>query len=247
MFSIVSPGFFYQDTSRDIVESDIDIVSDLWTFDDREVYRGSRDKRYSHANVYWLYSEELERVGCVEHDPINHSNFQTLWFYENPFATLFQEEEWETHDTLWMTLPQRSAELFLANGWTTPSTFLEHCLNGSTRIVTPSMLRDMPCVYGCVCGKLSLTPIEHPGALAPRPLDFSSKEKILFLDDDMIVYVPPTDSRVWSLLSMRPQQPDAGSSQVPEQAQVLPHREPTPPLLPQPTPLPASPEQVLSP
>lgn len=238
MFSVVSPGFVYTDVSRDIVEHDIDVVSDLWTFDDREVYRGSRDKKYTHANVYWLYSEELERVGCVEHDPVNHSKFQTLWFHENPFATLMQEEEWESHDTIWATLPQRSAELFLANGWTTPTLFLEHCLQGPTRVISPSMLMKMPEVFECVkCSKKSLTQFDHGTA---RPLDFPSKEKILFLDDDMIVCVPPSSSRVWSLIT---QLQPLGADSLPQE-QVQEQERQTAPSPPPPSPQPSpTPEQ----
>jgi len=73
MYSILKPDFVYDDVSGDITETDIDVVSDLWTMDGRNVYRGSRDPRYTHANVYWLYDEDLQRVGCSEHDIQDHA------------------------------------------------------------------------------------------------------------------------------------------------------------------------------
>ena len=240
MFSAVSPGFLYTDVSPDISEHDIDVISDLWTFDNREVYRGSRDAKYTHANVYWLYNESLERGGCVEHKTTDHTEFETLWFHESPFGTLLQEEGWKESDSLWAILPQRSVELYLAEGWTTPEFVLERCLGGATRVISPSMLIRMPEVFGCnECKKRTLQS-NHGTAQA---LDFPSKEKILFVDDDMIVYVPPPTSLVWSQLSMQLPQPDAGSSQEPVQELVQTHREPTPPLSPQPSPPPVSPAQ----
>ena len=72
MNSILDPNVVYEDISADVTEHDIDVVSDLWNMDGRDVYRGSRDPRYTHANVYWLYSEELTRVGLIEHSLTNH-------------------------------------------------------------------------------------------------------------------------------------------------------------------------------
>jgi hypothetical protein len=92
MQSVLDPTVLYTDHSRDVVEHDVDVVSDLWTMDDRDVYRGSRDTSYSHANVYWLYTEDLERTGLVEHSLSDHADFRILWFNENPFAMLLQEE-----------------------------------------------------------------------------------------------------------------------------------------------------------
>lgn len=237
MYSAISPGFLYTDVSSDITEHDINVISDLWTFDNREVYRGSRDTAYTHANVYWLYNEDLDRVGCVEHNTLDHSEFETLWFYDNPFATLFQEEGWVTTDSLWAILPQRSVELFLAEGLTKPELVLEHCLHGPTRVLSPVMLMEMPDVFECEkCNKRSITRFDHG---VSRPMDFPEKGKILFVDDDMIVSVPPIQSRVWSLLGFTQPQPLDDDSSLPEQEPVLEptHKEPTPPQSPQLPPL----------
>ena len=39
MQSILDPKVIYTDLSRDIVEHDVDVVSDLWNMDGRDVYR----------------------------------------------------------------------------------------------------------------------------------------------------------------------------------------------------------------
>ena len=216
MFSILNPKIVYRDTTTDISEHDIDAVSDLWDMDGREVYRGSLDPRYTHANVYWLYDDDLQRVGLAEHDTQNHANFQLLWFKDNDFGTLLQEDDWDSPGDIWSKLPSHVFEKFLAEGWTKPMSFLEHCLKSDLRIVTPDMIAGrIPMVYECKkCGILSLSP--HPCA-SPRVLDFPNRETTYFVDDDLILYVPPPNSSVWDYISAP--RPDGGSSkQEPEQA-----------------------------
>ena len=135
MQSILDPAIVYE-VSRDVCEHDVDVVSDLWTMDDRNVYRGSRDTQYSHANVYWLYDEDLTRVGLIEHSLKDHADFRMLWFHETPFATFLQEDNWTQDQTIWTVLSPPAVERFLAEDWTTPETLLEACLHGDTRIVT---------------------------------------------------------------------------------------------------------------
>lgn len=209
-----SKTFFYEDTSSDITEHDLDIVSELWTMDGRDVYRGSRDPRYTHADVYSLYDENLQRVGLVEHDKEDHAKCEMLWFYDSEFATLFQEPDWKIGSDIWSVLPKHVFERFLNEGWTTPMTFLEHCLHGPVRVLTPSMLRNLPIVYSCPeCKKRSLRPCCN--LCVQSTLDIPDLSKVFFIDDDMVVHIPPENSRVWS--NLRPR--DDGSS-LPEQAQV---------------------------
>lgn len=239
MFSGLDPKFLYTDVTSDITENDIDVVSDLWNIDGRDVYRGSRDPRYSHAHVYWLYDENLQRVGCSEHSLHDHADFRFLWFRESEFGTLFQED-WTVGQDIWSMLPQHVFEKFMNEGWTTPQKFLEQCLSGSTRIVTPAMLIHMPNVFTCsVCGRRSLC--EHSGCkMTSAPLDFPDKSKIFFIDDDMIVHTPPENSRVIQVLhgdgSSREQE------QAREQAQEQESQQPSPPQQ-EPPPEP-SPEQA---
>ena len=217
MFSQLKPDFLYTDVSEDITENDIDVVSDLWNMDGRDVYRGSRDPRYTHANVYWLYDDNLRRVGCSEHNLADHADVRLLWFRDNEFGTLLQEDGWEMGDDVWSYIPKHPFERFINEGWTTPNSFLENCLHGPTRIVTPKMLLQLPKVYVCnACGRKSLRPIAGC-ALRETVLDFPDKQKILFVDDDMVTYLPPTNSSVW--LTLRLQHDDDSSQQerAPEQ------------------------------
>jgi hypothetical protein len=243
MESDLVPGVFYADTGRDITEHDLDIVSDLWTMDGREVYRGSRDPRYTHANVYWLYSEDLDRVGLSEHSKTDQADFRVLWFRETDFGTFLQEDGWERGEDLWSSLPRSVFDRFVNEGWATPKPFLEQCLYGPMRILTPSMLRELPTVYVCTtCGRKSLTPRQGCSSVA-QPLDFPTTEKVFFVDEDLIVYRPPPTSRVWDLLRPQPTPSPSDGSQEPQAQEPTqpelrsPPEAETPPRTPeQPTP-----------
>lgn len=233
MQSQLVPGFLYRDTGREITETDLDVVSDLWTIDGREVYRGSRDPRYTHAHVYWLYSPDLERVGLSEHALTDQADFRVLWFRDTDFGTYLQEDGWEMGDDIWASLPRHVFDRFLNEGWTTPEVFLEQCLYGPLRVLTPLMLDPLPTVYTCsVCGKRSLR--QSPGCkVSAAPLDFPTTEKVLFVDEDMIVYRPPPTSRVWDMLVLTPRPPSPGGDGSVQASEEEPaaagQSEPTPP------------------
>jgi hypothetical protein len=212
MESKLDPGFVYTDTERSITENDIDVVSDLWEMDGREVYRGSLDPRYTHANVHWLYNDTLERVGLVEHSKLDHAVFHLLWYHESDFGTLLQEEGWTCAYDIWSRVPRMVFDRFINEGWTTTDAFLEQCLHGPTRILTPDMVLSRPLVYACSkCGRKSLKPA--PGCqMTSAPLDLPDKQKLFFLDLDMVVHVPPHNSTIWSRLGFRPEQPHDGGS-----------------------------------
>jgi hypothetical protein len=202
MQSILDPTIVYE-VSQDVCEHDVDVVSDLWTMDDRNVYRGSRDTQYSHANVYWLYDEDLTRVGLIEHSLKDHADFRILWFYETPFATYLQEDNWTQDQTIWTVLSPPAVERCLAEDWTTPETLLEACLHGDTRILTLDMILNPPRLHGCSgCNRKSLKKLECENMTGE--LTFPVKEKIVFIDDDLFVCVPPTGSRIWELLGFEP-------------------------------------------
>ena len=232
MLSKIKPGFVYKDIGPGITENDLDVVADTWDMDGREVYRGTRDPRYTHASVHWLYDDNLERVGCVEHDLKDHAVFHILWFHDNDFGTFFQEDGWEETNDLWSYLPRHVFDRFINEQWSTPRKVLEHCLNGPVRIVTVSMLADMPMVHTCrECGRKSLEP-KRGCVTTTSPLDFPVKEKVFFVDDDLVVFSCSSSSRIWSLLTPQPRA--GGSSQEsqrePEQVQSASlQTEPTPP------------------
>lgn len=221
MQSILDPSVLYANLSRDISEHDVDVVSDLWSMDGRDVYRGSRDRHYSHANVYWLYSEDLERVGLVEHSLENNADFRILWFYDNPFSTYFQEE-WTIKDSLWSTLPRTTVERWITEELTTPDQILTACLYGNTRIVSLEHILHRPVIHSCAdCGWRSLKKLDC-GDLQ-LVLDFPDKSKIIFIDDDLYVCQPPADSKVWELLGFTlPRQPHDDEPALPEPVQEPP-------------------------
>ena len=250
MYSILVPEFVYTDISPDITETDIDVISDLWVMDGREVYRGGRDPRYTHANVYWLYDQDLQRVGCSEHALDNPGDVRLLWFRESEFGTLFQEDGWMTSSDLWSRLPKAPFERFLNEGWTTIDSFLEQCLYGPLRILTPEMIIKRPTVYTCAtCGKRSLRKSPFCTTTTEAPLDLPALEKVLFVDSDFILHTPPPGSEVFTRLQLRP---DGGSQQAsqaqePERVQEpvqepeqVPQQEPPPR---QPSPEHSSPPQ----
>jgi hypothetical protein len=231
MLSKIKPGFVYKDVGSGITENDLDAMADTWDMDGREVYRGTRDPRYTHANVHWLYDDNLERVGCVEHDLKDHARFHILWFHDTEFGTFLQEDGWDETNDLWSHLPRHVFDRFINEQWSTPHKVLEQCLNGPVRIVTPSMLADMPVVHTCQeCGRKSLEAKRGCVTIA-SPLDFPVKEKVFFVDDDLVVFSCSTSSRVWSLLTPQPHGGD-WSSQEPAQASAQsasPQTEQTPP------------------
>lgn len=227
MYSLLKPDVLYTDVSGDIAETDVDVVSDLWTMDGRNVYRGSRDPRYTHANVYWLYDEDLQRVGCSEHSLSDHGEFQLLWFRESEFGTLLQEDGWTMKGDLWGLLPKQAFERFLNEGWTSPEAVLEQCLHGPRRILTPAMIVNRPQVYSCArCGRRALTPMKNCLSVA-EPLSVPSRERVVFVDSDLVVHVPPPDSSVWSRLELH--EPCALTQHPsPSQLQQEPQQELTP-------------------
>jgi len=221
MFSTIDRSIVY-DIGTDITEHDINIVSDLWTMGGRQVYRGARDPSFTHANVYWLYDpDDLDRVGVSEHKLDSPADVALLWYKDNVFGTLLQEDGWTSDDTIWGELPTHVYEQCLAEGWTTPETFLERCLRGPVRVVTPEMLIKQPMVYSCAkCSRTSLTPFACATA---TPLDFPQKEKVFCIDDRMIVHSPPAGgSTLWSRLGFTTQPVPSEPSSPPEVRMVQP-------------------------
>lgn len=204
MQSRLVPGVLYLNTSSDVRAHDHKVVSDEWIIEGRSVYRGARDPSYTHANVYWLYNEELECVGCTEHDKTDHSRYFALWFHESVFGTLLQEPGWIVGESLFLHFPTHVADMFVNEGWTTPQAIQEKCLYSAQRIITPRMLTDgLPIVYSCdKCGTTSLT--KQACSTKEKLLDIPDMEKIWFVDEDLLLHQPPENSIVFSLLTPQP-------------------------------------------
>jgi len=190
MFSLLRKGLIYKDISPDILEHDEDIDADQWVYDDKEVYRGRFDPRYTEygLNVYWLYDDNLNRVGLAEHEADNQADYKALWFYENPFATLYQDESWVSKGkTLWSMISNDAYQDCLEDDF---KTVFDRCLTSKYRLVTPEFLVSPPVVYECTkCGKKSLKKLKNCTDVIETPY-FASN--LLFVDDSFVLYEKST-------------------------------------------------------
>jgi hypothetical protein len=207
MFSVLQKGLVYKNISSDIVEHDLDIDADQWSYSGRDVYRGSIDPEYiNHGlNVYWLYDDNSKRIGLAEHSISDQSIFNCLWFHDNPYATLLQDESWKTTGkTIWSKLSNEAYQDSLESDFKLVS--LE-ALNSGILLITPDMLINKPDLYTCEkCGKKSLMAKDNCPQASVSILDFS-QFSILFLDDDFVIYEKST---------MLQQQPDASVQELEE-------------------------------
>jgi len=188
MFSLLRKGLVYTNISSDIVEHDLDIDADQWSYDGRDVYRGSVDPDYlkHNVNVYWLYDDDSKRIGLAEHDADDPVLFKSLWFYNNPYATLFQDSSWKsTSTTLWSKLSNEAYQDCLDADFKTVSV---QALNSGVLLITPEMLINKPDLYTCEkCNKKSLMANDNCHQAVASILDFN-QFSILFLDDDFVIY-----------------------------------------------------------
>ena len=230
MFSVLKSGYIYRDFSEDIADHDDDYEAEEWNYNGRDVLRGCVDPKYPDWNVYWLYDDNLTRVGLAEHDPESPEIFHSLWFHDNAFGTLFQESGWKKRDiTLWSLLTPEAYQDCLEDDF---KTVFDRALGGKIRLMTPEFITNLPKVYSCPkCNKKSLSLLSCSDVTVLGYL--FSEFSILFLDDSFIIYEAPNDSRVWSMLNLKPPH-DACVQQEPVQEQQLTAQQPghrhTPPL-----------------
>jgi hypothetical protein len=192
MLSSLRKGLVYTNISSDIVEHDLDIDADEWCYDGRDVYKGSVDPAYiSHGlSVHWLYDDTLKRVGLAEHDAKEPEVFKALWFYDSPFATLYQDPTWKsTGNTLWSKLSNEAYQDYLEG-----VNIRDEALNSGLLLVTPIMLIEKPTLYTCdSCGKKSLTAENKCSHVLGSEIDFSTFS-LLFLDEDYVIHERSPDS-----------------------------------------------------
>ena len=167
MYSALRPEVYYSDISPDIVEYDDDIEVYQWEYDGQTVYRGTFDPRYMkyNLNVYWLYDENLKRIGLAEHDADEPEIYDVLWFYDNSFARFYQDPEWKsTGKTIWSMLSNEAYQDCLDDDF---KTVVERSLSSNYRLITPEMLKSYPEIYECsVCGKRSLSSLKNCKAIS---------------------------------------------------------------------------------
>ena len=210
MYSVLKPSLVYEDLSRDIIELDEDHEASEWVYSDRpdeKIYRGALDTQYPDLHVFSLYNENSERIGIVEHRAENRAEFKTLWFHENPWNTLFQEE-WTQGSTVYSLLSPEAYQ---------DSTDIDLLLVGHERLVLPEYIyKEFPSVYECKCS-LSFS----------KTKSCQSKKKVLkepiFIDDSFIVYTPPQNSKIWSKLDLQPRVSFFEGEQL-HQQQLLPEQ-----------------------
>uniref|UniRef100_A0A6C0ERE3 Uncharacterized protein n=1 Tax=viral metagenome TaxID=1070528 RepID=A0A6C0ERE3_9ZZZZ len=211
MFSLLRKGLIYKNISSDIVEHDLDIDADQWSYDEKDVYRGSIDSEYLEhkLNVYWLYDDNSKRIGLAEHEIDEPEVFKALWFRENPYAMLYQDDTWKsTETTLWSKLSNEAYQDCLENDFTTVS---DLALSSGTLLMTPELLINKPDLYSCEkCGKKSLMAKNCCSQALVSILDFS-QFSILFLDDNFVIYeklTPQCDAFEQEQLEEQPELPD---------------------------------------
>jgi len=189
MYSVLRPSLLYTDISRDIAEHDEDHDAAEWAYSDRTVFRGALDASYKNQglDVYWLYDDDLNRVGLAEHESEDHSNFKTLWFRDSPFGTLLQED-WKAGESIFTLLTPEAYQDVIDS---------DILLKGSHRIITPKYITDgLPELYECTCGK-SFSPM---CSAVKKVVNITDP---LFIDDSFIMYKPPVDSKIWSRLGLQ--------------------------------------------
>jgi hypothetical protein len=179
MFSLLRPSLLYENVSTDVMEHDVDIDAEEWEYDGRTVYKGSLDTQYE-LSVYWLYNENLSRVGLSEHEPDHPEIYKVLWYHDNPFATLFQNSEWKPKNkSLWSLMTPEAYSDCLADDF---KTVFEKSLKSGVKLVTPEMLMK-------------------------NSLDIH-QSSILFLDESFMLYHPPTSQEQHDACEPEQQEPD---------------------------------------
>lgn len=185
MLSKLRKGLLYP-VSTDITEHDLDTDAETWTYDDREVFRGNVDPAYlsQGLDVYWLYDDYNIRVGLAEHDHSDPNQFAALWYRENPFATLFQDDAWVgTGNTLWSTMPGAAYEDCMRMGIETVEDLIRTFPAMKTKLVTPRLLRQAESWCATCC---------RPEC--KKDVCLRDDSRVLFVDDSFEIYSPPTST-----------------------------------------------------
>ena len=195
MLSVRNPGKVYP-VSEDVFENDIDTDVEEYNYDGKFVFRGNLDLSQStdKVHVYWLYNNDSKRVGLVEHCGDEHT---CLWYRNNVFSTLLQED-WEAQDkTLWSLMSQAAYEDCMKHGWTTVQKVAERT---HLPIVTISDIVNgfTPAEKCSRCmGK------KQKGCLVQTKTCSFDIYSTVFVDDDGVIYTPPSDTSIYATLRAR--------------------------------------------
>ena len=167
-------NLIYTDIDPDVLDHDDDLDAELNTYEDREVYRGRIDPRYTSLDldVHWLYDESGKRVGLAEYDSNDFSKYSVLWYRNNPWSTMLQEDWKSQEKTLWSMMSNEAYQDCLEDDF---ETVIERSIAGAYSLVFPNL-----------------------------KLTKKTELPVLFLDDSFILYDFPSNSRVWDLLGLTP-------------------------------------------
>jgi len=215
MFSKLRPSLIYKNLSPEIANHDQDIDADEWDYNGRTVYRGIADPTYlEHGlSVYWLYDSDLKRVGLSEHEKEDEEKFEALWFRENEFSTLLQEDWVSLDKTIWSQLSSDAYQDCLDDDF---ANVIDRTLSSTVRLITPSFIEIAPSIYECEkCKKSSISEMKNCSTVKKT---YVTSNSILFIDSNYVLYVPPTNSIVWSKLKL--QTPSYGDSQASPQPEA---------------------------
>jgi hypothetical protein len=218
MFSKLRPSLIYKDISTDISEHDEDYDASEWSYSGKQVFRGRLDTSYREHNldVYWLYDEKLLRTGLAEHDSDDHSIFKVLWYYDNQFGTLLQEDGWEKTDkTLWSLMTNEAYQ---------DTSEEDIYLKCSGKIITlENIMNGFPDIYECdECKKKSFS-LTSCKSMKKKIIEFSDP---FFIDSSFIIYNKPLNSKLkiqpYGVSLLQHHQKVELQSAIPEQELELP-------------------------
>lgn len=179
---------------EDITEFDLGSDVSEYEYDGRSVFRGNLDPTFSTSElqVYWLY-DDYKRVGLVEHT--SEEDYTCYWFRDNVWATLLQEDWTSADKTLWNIMSEAAYEDCMKNGW---DTVRDIKARTSLTIVTPVDITKgyTPVDHLCVrCGGGG-----QPGCTQVKKTPKFDVFSTIFVDDDGVIYVPPSDTRAYATL-----------------------------------------------
>jgi hypothetical protein len=197
--------------SEEVSEVDLNTDVEEFNYDGRLVYRGNLDELHStpEVSVYWLYDENSKRVGLAEHAGDEHT---ALWFKDTPFGTLLQEDWVCENKTVWSLMTQTAYEDCMKWGWTTIEKLSER-----TRLllVTPDRIIN-GLVIPEICSRC--LGIRQKGCLVGKRCPSFDIYSSIFLDEDGVIYTPPSDTEIYATLRRRAgldaSEETAGSSAV---------------------------------
>lgn len=135
MLSRLRP-LIYTDIDPDVLDHDDDLDAELYTYDGREVYRGRYDPRYTSLDldVHWLYDDNGKRVGLAEYDSNDFSKNSVLWYRDNTWSTLLQENWKSQEKTLWSMMSNEAYQDCLEDDF---ETVIERTKDGPYCLVFP--------------------------------------------------------------------------------------------------------------